>query len=361
MSGAAENLTVSRVKFLSIKEAESMLNILIHMYHYKEGLDRLKSIPDLHIDVFEPGEAAPELPAAVLRKAHILFCMKPPENFSIMENLRLIQLCSSGYAQLFNLGLVDKGIRACNARGVFDIPIAEWSIAMMINLARDLRGMIHNQESRIWERAARFQREIRGSKLGIWGYGGIGRETARLAKAMGMQVSVMTRRALTESDRSDSYHVQGTGDPESRLPDSVYTPGQEEAFLHDLDFLTLCMPLTSNTEGLIGERELQLLPRTAFVLNPARGPIIQEEALLTALREHWIAGAAIDTHYHYPMPPDHPLWGFPQVIMTPHISGSTLSPNFNERNWDIFFRNVTRYIDGKPLLNELSISQLRGE
>ena len=106
---------------------------------------------------------------------------------------------------------------------------------------------------------------------------------------------------------------------------------------------------------------MRLLRPTAYLLNPARGPIIQEKALLKALQEKWIAGAALDTHYHYPMPADHPLWRFPNVIMTPHISGSALSPYFLTRSWDIFTQNVERYLSGRPLLNELSQGQLNGE
>jgi phosphoglycerate dehydrogenase-like enzyme len=130
--------------------------------------------------------------------------------------------------------------------------------------------------------------------------------------------------------------------------------------LGGLDFLIVGLPLSKATEGLIGERELQALPPRAFVLNPARGPIIRQDALLRALREKWIAGAALDTHYHYPMPSDHPLWRFPNVIFTPHISGSSLSPKFNQRLWEIFSLNVERFLTGKPLLNELTPAQLSG-
>ena len=105
---------------------------------------------------------------------------------------------------------------------------------------------------------------------------------------------------------------------------------------------------------------MRALRPTAYLLNPARGPIIRQEALLQALREKWIAGAALDTHYQYPMPPDHPLWKFPNVILTPHISGSSLSPRFKERLWDIFSINVGRIERGEPLLNELTPAQLAG-
>jgi D-isomer specific 2-hydroxyacid dehydrogenase, NAD binding domain len=160
--------------------------------------------------------------------------------------------------------------------------------------------------------------------------------------------------------RDDVYLVPGTGDPGGVLPDRSFCAGQELEFLRGLDFLVVGMPLTKATDGLIGERELQALPRHAFVLNPARGPIIQEAALVRALREGWIAGAALDTHYAYPLPPEHPLWRMENVILTPHISGSGLSPHFLERVWDIFSLNLERLERAQPLLNELTPAQLAG-
>jgi phosphoglycerate dehydrogenase-like enzyme len=276
-----------------------------------------------------------------------------------MRSLELIQIASAGYGQLVDLGLDRKGIHACNGLGNFDVPIAEWNMAMMVNLARNLRGMIRNQESRLWDRSATFQNEIRGSTVGIWGYGGIGRETARLAKAFGLQVHVMTRQGVRP--RRNAYRLEGTGDPEGILPDTVFRIGQEVEFLSGLDFLVLAMPLTKATEGIVGESELRAMPRTAFLLNPARGPLVVEPALLTALREGWIAGAALDTHFAYPLPPGHALWSLPNVILTPHIAGSAQSPRFLDRIWDIFVRNVDNWLSGQPLINELTASQLRGE
>jgi phosphoglycerate dehydrogenase-like enzyme len=218
--------------------------------------------------------------------------------------------------------------------------------------------MIRNQEAAIWDRSAVFQNEIRGLTVGIWGYGGIGRETARLAKAFGLKIHVMSRGPV--GPRRDVYIVPGTGDPDGVLPDRQFTQGQELEFLGDLDFLILAVPLTKRTEGLIGTRELKTLRRTAYVLNPARGPLIQERALVQALEEGWIAGAALDTHYQYPMPAHHPLWRLPNVIFTPHISGSSSSPHFLERIWEIFLENMRRYRERRPLLNELTAAQLSG-
>lgn len=336
-----------------------MKRILVDMQLEPLAWKRLQSIAGVQVQSIEPREERRPLPAKLVSDVQILFCTFPPENVSDMACLELIQIPTAGYGQLYHLGLSARGVRACNGLGVYDVPIAEWNLAMMVNLARDLRSMVRNQDAGIWDRAAAFQREIRGLIAGIWGYGGIGRETARLAKALGLSVHVMSRNGIRP--RVNTYCVPGTGDAEGRLPDRVFLSGEERDFLAGISFLVLAMPLTKNTEGIIGEQELRSLPRTAFILNPARGPLIKEEALLKALREGWIAGAALDTHYHYPMPPDHELWRFPNVIMTPHISGSTLSPHTLERTWDIFVQNVERYLGGKPLLNELTTAQLSGE
>ncbi len=335
------------------------LKILIDVPVHAEGLARLAASGHYSIDVLTPPR---EKPSAIARErlsgVDVLFCTQPPQNMTDADSLRWIQIASSGYTQLFGLDLPGRGVLATNALGCFDVPIAEWAVAMMVALARDLRRMLHNQDSAVWDRSPVFQREIRGLTLGLWGYGGIGRETARLAKQMGLKIHVMTRNGV--GPRRNTYCVSGTGDPEGRLPDRVFTGGQELEFLSDLDFLVLALPMTKASEGMIGVRELRALPATAFLLNPARGPIVQEAALLQALREKWIAGAALDTHYRYPMPPEHPLWKFPNVIFTPHISGSSLSPRFRDRLWDIFELNLERFRRGEPLLNELTPAQLAG-
>ena len=292
------------------------------------------------------------LPDDLLREAEILLCKLPPRNLDAVPGLKFIQLSTVGYEHLRDRGLGDRPLRVCNARGVFDTAIGEWNLAMMVNLVRDLRGMVRNQEQARWERAPHFQEEVRGRVVGLWGYGGIGRETARLARAFGMKVHVLTRTGV--KPRHNTYVQPGTGDPEGVLPDRAFVTGQERAFLAGLDFLVLALPHTRQSDGMVGEEQLRALPRTAFLLNPARGPIVQEAALLRALDEGWIAGAALDTHFAYPLPPEHPLWRFPNVLLTPHISGADKSPHFPARMADLFVQNVTRYLDGRPLLNEIT-------
>ena len=336
-----------------------MKNIFVHDMVDSAALSLLKAMPGVRVEVVETNEEEErEFPATLLADKHILFCCLPPKNVRDMVALELIQISSVGYSQLYGLDLVKKGVRACNAAGVFDVPIGEWNMAMMVNLGRNVRGMIRNQEAGVWERRPEFENEMRGRVVGLWGYGGIGRETARLCKAMGLTVHALTRSGV--GPRRNVYCVPGVGDPEGFLPDRCFTIEHRAEFLAGLDFLVLAMPLTPATRGIIGEAELKCLPNRAFILNPARGPLIQEEALVRALEQGWIAGAALDTHYHYPMPADHPLWRFPNVIMTPHISGSTMGPNFKARMWDIFSQNVRRFLAGQPLLNELTPVQLSG-
>lgn len=295
-------------------------------------------------------------PAEQIADAQIAFCSCLPANLEAMPRLEFVQIASSGYTQLLPHRLPERGVRVSNARGVFDTAIAEWNIAMMVNLARNLRQMIRHQDAGIWDRAACFQTEIRGATVGLWGYGGIARQTARLCKSLGLRVHALTRSGSTARD--NAYCVENSGDVEGTLPDRIFCMAEKFEFLRDLDFLILCTPHTAQTEGMVGGAELDALPERAYLLNPARGVLVQEGPLIVALRSNSIAGAAIDTHYQYPLPPEHPLWKMSNVILTPHISGSSQSPYFLNRIWDLFAQNVARLHAGEPLLNELSPREL---
>jgi phosphoglycerate dehydrogenase-like enzyme len=296
-------------------------------------------------------------PEDAAESVEAMFCTYPPPNLAAFKNLRWLQIESAGFSHLLPHRFGEKDIVVTNARGIFDSPIAEWNIAMMINLARDLRTLIRNQDARVWERSAQFTGELRGRTVGIWGYGGIGRETARLAKAMGMCVHVLSRSG--KKSRADSTFIEGTGDPDGSLPDRYFTEFEKEEFLQGLDFLILTLALTTKTEGLLGEPELRTLPKGSCLLNPARGPLIQEAALLAVLRDGHLAGAALDTHYQYPLPAEHPLWGFPHVILTPHISGTSFSPHYSAGLLKIFRQNARRFALGQPLLNVIPPGDLQ--
>lgn len=334
------------------------VRILINMPVDEDKLNELKAVPGTEVILIpNPAEEERELPAELIGDCEMFFTTFLPLNHKDMRKPKMVQISSAGYNQLFNRDLNERQIKCCNALGVQDIPIAEWNIAMMVNLQRDMRSMMINQTHKVWDRSSRYQSEISGKTMGIWGYGGIGRQTARLAKAMGLKVQVMTPDGKIKR-RDNIYCVPGAGDKEGIFADKIFSVEQKKQFLCDLDFLVLAIPLTPTTKGIIGEAEIGMLPRKAFVLNPARGPLIQEQPLIDALKNHSIAGAGLDTHYYYPMPPEHPFWTMDNVILTPHISGSNGSTRFLERIWDIWVQNVESYMAGKPLLNELTEAQI---
>lgn len=341
---------------------KSKPTILISMIGQDHHFQRVRdACPDAEVRigpwVNDEGQTlSPEL----TRGADFLLCELPPANFDDLDSIKWIQLTSAGYSQVLDLPILQRGIRVTNGLGNFDSPIAQWNIMMMLMWHRNMLEQLQNQKDHRWDPAARFQSDVFGATVGFWGYGGIARETARLCKAMHLNVWAMTRDGKTRP-RGLTYCVPGTGDPEGTLPDRLFSPAQVREFLGGLDYLFITTPQTPATTGMIDENELRMLKPSAVLINPARAPIVPLEALTRCLKEKWIRGASFDVHYAYPLPPDHPVWDLPNLILTPHISGSVESPHFLDRIYDIFSQNVRRITAGEPLLNELTPAQLQGK
>jgi phosphoglycerate dehydrogenase-like enzyme len=193
---------------------------------------------------------------------------------------------------------------------------------------------------------------------GILGYGAIGRQCARIAKAMAMDVVVYTmrERGTPESRYDDSYCVPGTGDPEGVYPSKWFhgaTKSELNNFLsQDLDILVICLPLTNSTRNMIAAEQFQILSKKkTFLSNIARGPHVNTNDLITALHTNQIRGAALDVTDPEPLPKDHPLWKAPNLIITPHTSGS--SKHYFERILAIIDVNLARIADGKAEINKV--------
>jgi len=293
-------------------------------------------LPDVECrDPIAPGEDVPD--------CRVLFTDGPPANVADLPSLEWIQLGSAGFRQLAGLGLPTR-VRVTNASGVNDIPIAEWCVLMMLSLTRDLPAQLADRAARRYERPPVYQAELRGRRVGIFGFGSIGREVARVCGALGLEVWALSRGGPARP-RFTAVDV---------APDRLFGPGDLREFLAGLDFLVLTAPLTDETQGRFGATELGWLPRHAMLLNPARAHLVDEAALLSALRAGTIAGAALDVHYREPLPPDDPFWTAPRTILTPHVSGSTGSTHFVSRLWALFAENVRRFTAGEPLLNEIA-------
>ena len=341
-------MPVKPTVLLLIESQDSLVDTL---YAAGAGEVRLGPTVDDVGQVVDPG---------LLRGVECILCDYLPANLDDCDRLKWVQLASAGYSQIFGLPLVARGIRACNGLGNFDVPMAEWNVMMLILWQRSLREMLDHQRHAIWDRSARFQSELRGSVVGFFGYGGMARETARLIRHMGLEVWALTRDGSVKS-RDNTYRVEGTGDPDGLIPHRTFRMADKAEFLAGLDYLILAMPITPATTGIVTEADLKQLKPSAVLLNPARAKLIDEAVLVRCLQKNWIRGASLDVHYAYPLPPEHPLWHMPNVILTPHISGSGQSPHFQERIFDIFSQNLARSLSGQPLLNELTSAQMEGQ
>jgi phosphoglycerate dehydrogenase-like enzyme len=188
--------------------------------------------------------------------------------------------------------------------------------------------------------------ELRGSTLGIVGYGSIGREVGRLGRAFGMRVLALRRSA---GRTEQGYAVAQTGDPAGEAPERFYPPDALHEMLAQCDYVVIALALTPETMHFFGEAELRAIKPTAYLVNIARGAIVDEAALVRALREGWIAGAGLDVFEQEPLPADSPLWEMDNVLISPHVAGFT--PHYDERAVALFAQNLGRYLDGEPLLN----------
>jgi phosphoglycerate dehydrogenase-like enzyme len=235
--------------------------------------------------------------------------------------------------------------------GIHAINIGQYVLALMLAWAHRLPALIDHQRRGEWPEG-RFQRfvpqELRGGTIGIVGYGSIGREVGRLASAFGMHILALQR---GDAPADHGYTIPGVGDPQGTLPESFCRPDELRAMLAECDYVVLAVPLTEATRNLVGADELRAMKPSAFLVNVARGGIVDEPALIQALQEGWIGGAGLDVFAQEPLPADSPLWSGENVILTPHIAGIT--PHYNDRAADVFAENLRRYLAGEPLFNRV--------
>ncbi|RFU35788.1 hypothetical protein B7463_g581, partial [Scytalidium lignicola] len=197
-----------------------------------------------------------------------------------------------------------------------------------------------------------------GLRMGILGYRCIGRQCARLAQALGMDVHAFTNReqSTPRSRKDDSYTKPGLGDPNGEVPSRwFHWQRQSHHFLSGLDLLVITLPLTSSTEGMISHEEFKALSRRrAFVSNVGRGPIVGTNALIKSLNEGMIRGAALNVTDPEPLPKNHPLWTAKNIVITPHVSGS--STNYSQRILKILVHNLKSRDEGKEFVNKVNKS-----
>ena len=320
-----------------------------------ETLDRhWLDVPDLaervHLETWQP-EGGEPVPDALWREAEVLFTGGIFPTPQQAPRLRWVQLYSAGADKLDGLPLFESDVSFTTASGVHAVPSAEYAMAMLLNWAHRILRMRAWQEQRYWpphgpERESLMPVEIWGKTMGIVGYGSIGRQTARLAAGLGMRVLAMQR---GDDHRDRGFTSPGIGDPEGTLLERFYPPEALHAMLGECDVVLIAAPLTQQTAGMFDAAAFAAMRRGSFLINVARGGICDERALLQALEDGQLGGAAFDVFEQEPLPPDHPLWGAPNLLISPHCGG--MNPHYASRVSEIFAANLRRYLSGEPLIN----------
>ena len=261
---------------------------------------------------------------------------------AVAKKLKWIHSTAAGVAQLMYPELRDSGILVTNPSGIFSVPMAEHTLGLLIALARNFPDSVRYQDQarwaqqELWDQPQRLT-ELSGQVLLIVGYGSIGQELARRAKAFDMRV----------------WGVSRSGKGDSALAHRIVPIGQLHDVLSEADFVVVSAPETSETKHLIGAPELALMKPTARLINVARGSLLDPSALLAALQQKKIAGAALDVTDPEPLPAADPLWRAPNLLITPHTSA--VSDRLWPRQTSLLLDLLERWFDGRELFNQVDL------
>ncbi|HYL60725.1 MAG TPA: D-2-hydroxyacid dehydrogenase [Candidatus Acidoferrales bacterium] len=280
----------------------------------------------------------------------MLTFITPPEIAKHAPGLKWIQLLSAGADHALSQPLIESNTALTTASGIHATPIAEYTLASMLAYAHRMHLSMRAQMRHEWMRSGQFRGsidEIRGKTIGIVGYGSIGRETARLAAAFGMTVLALKR---DPGDKADNgWCPTGLGDPAGSIPELFFGPDQREEILRESDYVSVTLPLTATTRKFIGAREIGAMKPDAYIVNIGRGEVIDESALVAALKSGAIGGAGLDVFEREPLPAESPLWELENTILTPHISGANRT--YMDKACELFADNLRRFVARRPLLN----------
>ncbi len=294
-------------------------------------LDQVRrTAPDMRLVVTPNREEM----AAVLEEVEIATALVPGSLLATAPRLRWFHGWGAGVDGLLrHPGLAERDFILTNTSGIHPNQMTEHTLALMLAFARRLPEALRAQAGRTWRHMENTEVfELAGKTLLVVGLGAIGQRIAHVAAALGMHVLGIRRRP---GPLPGIEHVAGIESLPEHLPEA--------------DFVVLVTPLTPETRGLIGERELRLMKQDAILINVARGGVVDEAALVHALRGGWIAGAGLDVFEQEPLPADSPLWDMPNVIITGHYGGVT--PAYDDRAFEVFLDNLGRYRAGEPLRN----------
>ena len=260
-----------------------------------------------------------------------------PAQIMSAKKLRWIHSTATAVHQLMFPELVNSDIVLTNARDVHGPVVAEHVIALIFALAKKIPAAARFQYAHEWAQQRMFDehprvREIKGATVGLIGMGAIGRAVSQTAKALGMRVIAVREHPEKGSDGADE----------------IFAPAQVNEIFRQADYIVLAAPVTDATKAIANAERLALMKEDACLINVGRGQLVDEAALISALRGKRIGGAALDVFPKEPLAPDSPLWDTPDLLITPHTAA--LTDKQWERHYALFTENLHRYLNGQPLL-----------
>ena len=329
------------------------IEVLITMPFPENLVNRLSEVsPRLKFTIAKANKPE-DIPAETWARTEILYTARVLPAPELVPNLRWIQFHWAGVDHIVNEPLLRKPeLVATTLSGAAASQVAEYIIMMLLALGHHMPELVAYQKRAEWPRD-RWERfvpvELRGSAVGIVGYGSIGRQLARLLASFGTIVLATKRDAMHPEDFD--YVPEGMGDPGGDYVHRLYPAEALHSMLKECDFVVVSVPKSSSTLNLIKAEELAAMKPSAYLVDISRGSIVDHNALASALKDRKIAGAALDVFPEEPLPADSPLWKLPNVLITPHISGIT--SQYDERAVEMFSANLARYLAGLPLYNRI--------
>ncbi len=284
----------------------------------------------------------------------VLSASRVPGDGSRAPRLRWLATAAAGIDDLVPLDPWSQGLTVTNASGVHAVPMAEYVLSAALMVTQRLPERLANRDRRAWTEARWHLAAggLRGRTTLIVGYGSVGREVARLLHACGVRIIAVKADPSRRVD--EGWHEPGTGDPQGVLPDRLEGPDALAELVPLADIVVLTMPGTIATTGLFDARLLGRVRQDAWLVNVGRGGVIDEAALLDALRAGRIGGAVLDVTSREPLPADDPLWSEPRCFVTPHVSGIGDVDAMWHRVAQLLAEQLRRDATGMPLLNVTS-------
>jgi phosphoglycerate dehydrogenase-like enzyme len=331
--------------------SSDLLHVLITLPFSDQQVEMIRAVsPRLKVTAIRAHQTN-EIPGELWAKTDILYTDTVLPDPTIVPNLKWIQFHYTGIDYAIKNPITKKPDLIITTLSGANAPqMAEYALTMMLALSTNLKTMIENQAKSNWpEKRWEFFRlhELRGSTVGLVGYGSIGREIARLLVPFGVTLLAAKRDLRQLND--DGYIPSGLGDPNGDLFTRLYPIEALKSMLKECDYVVLALPLTPATRNLFGMEEFESMKPSAMFVDLSRGGIVDLAALKDAVEKKVIAAAAIDVFPEEPLPSNSPLWKVPSIIISPHIGG--VSPQYNNRAAELFCTNIRRYLEKAPLFN----------